>query len=154
MLRTALAGARGQRQNPRMHSTFLLAIGIAAGALPAIAVRASEPVDHCATMLGSLSVELRYARALPPGRKTTFACPKRLQPLIGASRERILRALGPPDASSPERGWSYLFAGAFAERGPGTPELVFSFDAAQQVSAIDCRRLPSPAPPPATAEAT
>jgi len=105
-------------------------------------------------MLGSLSVELRYARALPPGKLTSFVCPKRFQPLLGASRERILRSLGTPDASSPDHGWSYFFAGKYSERGPGTPELVFNFDDGQQVSAIDCHRLAAPAPPPAPDETT
>jgi hypothetical protein len=108
--------------------------------LVALSASAEEPIDNCATVLGSLAVELRYAHALPPGRHTSFVCPKRFQPLIGASRQRILRALGTPDLSSADQGWSYFFAGSHAEREPGTPELVFSFDEAQQVDAVECRR--------------
>ncbi|MEO8159998.1 MAG: hypothetical protein ABI588_01160 [Arenimonas sp.] len=126
----------------------------AASLFAAFAALAAEPVDNCATMLGSLSVELRYARALPPGRNTTFVCPKRFQPLVGASRARILRSLGPPDLNQPDQGWSYFFAGTRATRGPGTPELVFHFDAAQQVSGIDCHRLPVLAPAPSAAPAS
>jgi hypothetical protein len=111
---------------------------LAATLLAAAAARA-EPPDNCATVLGSLSVELRYARTLPPGRKTTFACPKRFTPLLGASRERILRSLGTPDATAADGGWSYFFASHYAGREPGTPELVFRFDGAG-VSAVDCRR--------------
>ena len=99
----------------------------------------AEPIDNCATVLGSLSVELRYARALPPGRKTTFSCPKRFTPLIGASRERVLRSLGPPDTTSPDGGWSYFFTSRHESRAVGTPELVFRFDGAG-VAAVDCRR--------------
>jgi len=152
-MRDALADRANEPQNPRMRNLTRLLVVIAAGACSAFTVIAAEPVDNCATMLGSLSVELRYARALPPGKQTTFVCPKRFQPLVGASRERILRSLGTPDASSPDRGWSYFFASKYVERGPGTPELVFSFDDSQQVSAIDCHRLP-PAPPPAPDEPT
>jgi hypothetical protein len=130
------------RKSIAFAATSLLSAGAALAA-------AAEPVDNCATMLGSLSVELRYARALPPGRSTTFACPRRFQPLIGASRERILHSLGPPDLNRQDQGWSYFFAGARAGRGPGTPELVFGFVAAQRVSTIDCHRLPALAPPPA-----
>jgi hypothetical protein len=139
------------RENRNMRNLLLAAIATAFVSGTALA---AEPIDNCATMLGSLSVELRYARALPPGRATSFVCPKRFQPLLGASRERILRSLGPPDASSPDRGWSYFFAGKHAERQPGTPELVFSFDDSQTVSAIDCHRLATPAPPAAAAEPT
>jgi hypothetical protein len=107
--------------------------------LAAAAAALAEPVDSCATMLGSLSVELRYARTLPPGRKTTFSCPKRFTPLIGASRERVLRSLGPPDATAEDGGWSYFFSSRYGSREAGTPELVFRFDGAG-VNAVDCRR--------------
>ena len=100
----------------------------------------AEPIDNCATVLGSLSVELRHARALPPGRKTSFSCPKRFTPLIGASRERVLRSLGTPDATAPDGGWSYFFASRHETRAAGTPELVFRFDGAG-VAAVDCRRM-------------
>ena len=127
----------------RLRSTLLLLLATVSGAL---AAQAAEPLDHCATMLGSLAVELRHARGLPPGRHTSFRCPKRFHPLIGASRERILRALGPPDASVADSGWSYYFAGRHERRPAGTPQLVFSFDAEQQVSAVDCRRMSETAP--------
>ena len=114
--------------------SFLLAAMLAAAT-----VAFAEPVDNCATMLGSLSIELRYARALPPGRKTTFSCPKRFTPLIGASRERVFRSLGTPDATAEDGGWSYFFSSRHASRAAGTPELVFRFDGTG-VSAVDCRR--------------
>lgn len=124
--------------------TFTLAVLLT---VACAAASAAEPVDHCATMLGSLSVELRHARGLPPGRNTTFTCPKRFHPLIGASRERVLRALGAPDARVPREAdggdaWRYFFAGRAAVRGPGVPALAFEFDASGQVRAVDCRRLP------------
>lgn len=128
---------------PALRTTLLALLATLSAAF---AATAAEPVDHCATMLGSLAVELRHARGLPPGRHTKFACPKRFHPLIGASRERILRVLGPPDASDAERGWSYYFAGRHEQRPPGTPQLVFSFDAQQQVTAVDCRRMRETAP--------
>ena len=111
---------------------FLLAAGLAA---------ASEPVDNCATVLGSLSKELHWARALPPGRKTSYACGKfySYAPLVGASRERILRSLGTPDATGEDGAWSYFFAGRYAARAAGTPELRFRF-AGEAVSAVECRR--------------
>ncbi len=110
-------------------------------------VYAAEPVDHCATMLGSLSVELRHARGLPPGRNTSFTCPKRFHPLIGASRERVLRALGAPDArvggeADGGDAWRYFFAGRGAARGTGVPALAFEFDPTGRVRAVECRRLP------------
>jgi hypothetical protein len=109
---------------------LLLAAGLAA---------AGEPVDNCATVLGSISKELHWARALPPGRKTTYACAKRYSALVGASRERILRSLGTPDSTGAQGEWSYFFASRLGERAPGTPELVFGFENGA-VSTVDCRR--------------
>lgn len=114
--------------------SFLLACLLAAGA-----AAATEPVDNCATVLGSISKELHWARALPPGRKTTYACAKRYTPLVGASRERILRSLGTPDLTGADGGWSYFFSSRLGERAPGTPELVFQFEGGE-VSAVECRR--------------
>jgi hypothetical protein len=105
----------------------------------AFAAPAPEPVDNCATVLGSLSVELRIARRLPPGQRSSYFCAKRYTPLVGASRERVLRALGPPDRNL-EQGWSYLFASRFGEPSPGTIELVFRFGGEGVVEAVDCHR--------------
>ena len=118
--------------------------GLLSLALLASAVSA-EPVDNCASLLGSISVELRIARTLPASSRTTFTCPRDTSALLGASKQRILDSLGTPDASGKADGssaaasWSYFFTGAQAgQRGTGVPELSFSFDALQQVSAIDC----------------
>jgi hypothetical protein len=107
----------------------------------------AEPVDNCASLLGSISVELRVARGLPPGRRTTFTCPRDTTALLGASRQRILDSLGTPDAtgniggSVPAVEWSYFFSSSADEHGAaGIPELVFSFDDLQQVSSIRCQR--------------
>jgi hypothetical protein len=124
----------------------------------------AETIDNCASLLGSISVELRYARNLPSDRRTTFVCPKDTRALIGASKDRIRNSLGPPDATGitdsidVDEGdgphdatgaaegtrvvtrWSYYFTGKPAgERGPGIPELSFSFNAQQQVVSIDCQ---------------
>lgn len=113
----------------------------------------AEPIDNCASMLGSLSVELRVARTLPASRRTTFVCPRDTSALLRASKQRIVNSLGPPDvsvgpssASESAEGsavamsWSYFFTGAPAgERGPGIPELTFDFNAQQQVSAVHCQ---------------
>ena len=108
---------------------------------------AAEPVDNCASLLGSISVELRVARGLPPGRRTTFTCPRDTSALIGASRQRILNSLGTPDAtgnvggSVPAVEWSYFFSSSADGHGAaGIPELVFSFDDQQQVSSTRCQR--------------
>ena len=106
----------------------------------AAAASAAEPIDNCATVLGSLAIELRFARGDAPGRKTTFTCAKRYAPLVGASRERVLRSLGPPDRNGEDGGWSYFFASRHGERAPGTTELVFRFDGVGQVAAVDCHR--------------
>src|SRR6478735_559645 len=106
----------------------------------ALAAPAAGPVDNCATVLGSLAIELRFARGDAPGKKTTFACARRYTPLIGASRERVRRALGPPDRSGEDGGWSYLFASRYSEVPAGTPELVFHFDGEGTVESVDCRR--------------
>jgi len=107
----------------------------------------AEQVDNCASVLGSISVELRVARSLPPGRRTTFSCPRDTQALIGASRQRVLNSLGTPDATGHAGGgitsveWSYFFASSAEGRGEaGIPELVFSFDDQQQVSSVRCQR--------------
>jgi hypothetical protein len=142
-----------------MHLRTLLSLALLAS--PAFA----EPVDNCATLLGSISIELRFARQLPDNRRTTFVCPKDTSSLIGASKQRILNSLGPPDAVGSSDGggsqnvggpndatgvadtgtlgtkWSYYFTSKRAgERGPGIPQLTFNFDGQQQVGSIDCHR--------------
>jgi len=127
---------------------WLLSIALLAS--PVVA----EPIDNCASVLGSLSVELRVARRLPTDKRTTFVCPRDTSALLGASKQRIVNSLGPPDVSAGPSGesesadgnavamsWSYFFSGAPAgERGPGTPELRFDFNASQLVSAVHCQR--------------
>lgn len=123
--------------------------GIAIAVLAAAACTSlAATVDNCATALGSISVELRLARALPADRRTTFICPRERQvrPLIGAERKRLVDSLGPPDAitrptdESGQLQWSYYFGSAAARAaGAAIPELVFSLDEQQQVVAVDCR---------------
>jgi hypothetical protein len=100
----------------------------------------AEEVDNCATVLGSLSIELRFARELPPGGRTTFTCARRYTAIVGASRQRVLRALGPPDQRAEDGGWSYFFLSRHDELAPGTPELVFHFGGEDQVASVDCLR--------------
>jgi hypothetical protein len=107
----------------------------------------SGPVDNCSSMLGSLSVELRIARALPADRRTTFTCPRHTDPLIGASRQRVLNALGTPDATGNADGrgsnlWSYHFSARGTDSGlaVGTPVLSFQFNDRLEVSAVYCER--------------
>lgn len=105
----------------------------------------AQPVDNCASMLGSIGIELRHARNLAPGARTSFNCPRETAAMLGAERQRIFNALGTPDATGrgqhPGLEWSYFFSSAAAgERGPGIPELVFSFDERQKVSAVRCQR--------------
>ena len=111
------------------------AFATATGALAAV-----EPVDGCATVLGSIAIELRHARGLPPGRKSQFACAKRYSSVHGASRERVLRALGAPDREAPDGGWSYFFASRYAQMPAGTAEIVFRFGGEGVVESVDCRR--------------
>ena len=106
----------------------------------ASAAPAAEPVDNCATVLGSLSVELRHARGLAPGKKSFFTCAKRYSSLHGASRERVLRALGAPDRKAEDGGWSYFFASRYEAMPAGTPEIVFRFGGEGVVESVDCRR--------------
>jgi hypothetical protein len=114
--------------------SFLLAGGLATVAV------AADPIDNCATVLGSISVELRIARDLPPGKRSSYFCAKRYTPLVGASRERVLRALGTPDRNVEDGGWSYVFASRHGEVPPGTLELVFRFGGEGLVESVDCRR--------------
>lgn len=122
-----------------MNKSLLLSLCLLAA--PAVA----EPIDNCASLLGSISVELRYARNLAPGVRTTFVCPRDTNALLGASKQRILNSLGTPDLAGPGADgngvqWSYFFSGAQAgERGSGIPVLGLSFDGQQQVSAISCQ---------------
>ena len=108
----------------------------------------AEPVDNCATVLGSLVVELRIARALPESGHTSFVCPRerQTQALIGASKQRILKSLGPPDTTAPETEdaggtqWSYFFTGARSGApASGVPRLSFVFDERPQVISIRCQ---------------
>ena len=70
--------------------------------------------------------------------------------MLGASRERVLAALGSPDAAQAAEGgdgmaWDYWFGPRPADgepRRPGEPGLRFSFDALFKVRAVECRRHP------------
>jgi hypothetical protein len=104
---------------------------------------AAEPVDNCATVLGSIAVELRIARNLPPGRKSSYQCPKAYRSygsLVGASRERIQRSLGTPDRRAEDGGWSYFFASRYEQVPDGAPELVIRFGGEDLVESIACQR--------------
>lgn len=111
---------------------------------------AAQEVDNCATLLGSLSRELHFARALAPGQRSSFTCPREREAkaAVGASRRRVLNALGTPDWSGHsddgEVVWSYSFRSRLdretdAVRLAGAPELSFRFNALDQVAAMDCR---------------
>lgn len=117
------------------------------GMVLALVVSAKEPIDNCASLLGSLSVELRYARNLSPSARTTFVCPRDTKALLGASKQRIVNSLGPPDvtaAAEHEGGsaaWSYFFGPKpEADYPPGVPELRFEFDGQQMVTNVSCQR--------------
>lgn len=121
----------------------VLTLGFAAMLSACLAALALEPVDNCASLLGSLSVELRYARTLAPSTRTTFVCPRDTSALLGANKQRILNSLGTPDsqASGTPSSWSYFFAPEPDGNYPaGVPELRFEFDDRQQVSAVACAR--------------
>ena len=118
----------------------IVATSLLCTTLAALARPAAEPEDSCATVLGAIAVELRLARNLPPGKRSTYFCAKRYSPLVGASRDRVLRTLGAPDRSAEDGGWSYLFAGRYEEIPAGTLELVFRFGGEGEVEAVDCRR--------------
>jgi outer membrane protein assembly factor BamE (lipoprotein component of BamABCDE complex) len=117
--------------------------------LASTCARSEEPVDSCSSLLGSLGVELRFAHRLQSSERTTFVCPRDTSALIGASRQRVLNALGTPDASGrPNEGegamsWYYYFGPApvsNAERDSRQPELRFDFDASMAVAQVSCRQ--------------
>lgn len=119
-------------------------LGLVLLATPVLA----EPVDNCASLLGSLSVELRVARSLSSSSRTTFVCPRDTSALLGASRQRILNSLGSPDAtrdSGNDGGnlWTYYFSASVPGATPiaGTPELSFEFDGQYRVSTVTCQRI-------------
>jgi hypothetical protein len=131
----------------RARRTLACAVAVAATGAALAGGVVGDVVDNCATLLGSLSTELRYARAQPPGARTSFACPREREAraALGASRERVLRALGTPDRTGVDAAgatlWTYAFASKYgppAPGGRGTPELRFHFDASQQVTLLDC----------------
>jgi hypothetical protein len=116
---------------------------LATGPAPA----SDEAVDNCASLLGSLSKELRFARALAPGERTSFVCPRERETraAVGASRERVLRALGTPDASGVDDAgateWRYAFTSKLRDPDPagaGYPVLGFQFGPTQQVESVSC----------------
>jgi hypothetical protein len=133
------------RRHRSAGGTAVLALAAVFTAGSALAL--DEAVDNCASLLGSLSKELHFARALAPGQRTSFTCPREREtrPAIGASRERVLRALGTPDTSgSDDDGsptWTYVFASKARDegaRGGGIPELSFHFGPTQQVESVSC----------------
>ena len=110
----------------------------------------ADVVDSCASLLGSIGVELRYARRLPRDGHTTFICPRDTRALVGASRQRVLAALGTPDETAPggdgaNPSWTYWFGpppSSGAIRNPGQPGLRFDFDATFAVLSTRCQRHP------------
>ena len=135
------------RESTRLGRTGLAARCTALALAVLAFTSAAEPIDNCASLLGSLSVELRHSRNLPTGARTTFTCPRDTSALIGASRQRVLNSLGPPDwTSQGEAGeggrWLYRFTGKYTDlaSSPGFPELTFEFDGQQQVAAVTCGR--------------
>jgi hypothetical protein len=140
-----LRDAFPRRAIARAGAAALVALAAAGSALAGGV--AGDTVDNCATLLGSLSTELRIARAQPPGTRTSFSCPGQREAgaALGATRERVLRALGTPDRTGADAGgatlWVYAFASTYGPPPPGgrgTPELRFHFDTAQQVTLLDC----------------
>ena len=122
-------------------------VSAAFGLVLGFIVAAQEPVDNCASLLGSLSVELRYARTLAPAARTTFICPRDTRALLGASKQRIVNSLGPPDVTATgghdgaATSWLYFFGPRpDASYPPGVPELRFEFDALQVVNNVHCQR--------------
>ena len=111
---------------------------------------AAEVVDNCASLLGSIGVELRYARQLPRDARTTFTCPRSTSALLGASRQRVLAALGTPDetaaaSNGAASAWSYWFGpppAAGATRNAGQPGLRFDFNERFEVLSVSCQRHP------------
>lgn len=117
------------------------------GMMLALVVAAQEPIDNCASLLGSLSVELRYARNLSSAVRTTFVCPRDTKALLGANKQRIVNSLGPPDITGAvehegsSAAWSYFFGPRpEASYPPGVPELRFEFDGQQRVNNVSCQR--------------
>lgn len=127
-------------------SSIIRSTAAGIGLMLAFVVAAQEPVDNCASLLGSLSVELRYARTLSSTARTTFVCPRDTKALLGANKQRIVNSLGPPDITGAvehegSSAWSYFF-GPRPEAGypAGVPELRFQFDAQQRVNNVSCQR--------------
>ena len=93
-------------------------------------------------------MELRIAHSLPPSRRTTFVCPRQTRALIGASRQRVVNALGAPDAAASGDGgsslWSYYFSGDDRSGNwpAGTPRLSFEFNERLEVATVHCERIP------------
>ena len=110
----------------------------------------AEVVDNCASLLGSIGVELRYARQLPRDARTTFLCPRDTKAVVGASRQRVLTALGTPDetaaaADGAGLAWLYWFGPVPASggaRNSGQPGLRFDFDERFEVLSVSCQRHP------------
>jgi hypothetical protein len=131
-------------------ATFATVLATLSGAAFATGI-ADGVVDNCSTLLGSLATELRVARALPGGERTSFNCPREREAraAVGASRERVLLSLVTPDRTGTDADgattWSYAFASRFgrpALAGRGTPELSFHFDGEQRVRLLDCAYVP------------
>lgn len=127
--------------------SLLRPILVGIGLMLSTVVAAQEPIDNCSSLLGSLSVELRYARKLSPDARTTFVCPRDTKALLGASKQRIVNSLGPPDVTGAadhegsSASWSYFFGPRpEAIYPPGVPELRFEFDGQQKVTTVSCQR--------------
>ncbi len=127
----------------------VLLASVLATVLASTMAASQEPVDSCSSLLGSLGVELRFAHRLQPSVRTTFVCPRDTTALVGASKQRVLNALGPPDVTGrpddneARLAWYYFFGPAPAaneDRDPRQPELRFDFDEAMAVAEVHCRQ--------------
>lgn len=95
-------------------------------------------------MLEQFATELRWLRSPNAGAPRSIGTAPEPRPLIGLSREEVVRALGAPDTCSADanneclgaRGWSYWFFAPADSKGI-TPKLRFQFDASDLVERVE-----------------
>jgi hypothetical protein len=91
------------------------------------------------TVLGSLAADLKQARAMPVGAKSSFSCPSRLEQLTGLPKSTVMTALGKPDFEDGSR-YTYFLGSPVpkGQRGGGHPEIKFYSSASGTVERVSC----------------
>jgi hypothetical protein len=104
--------------------------------LVAVGVSVAADTNPLLTQLGE---DLKVARSLPMGAKTSFRCPEHLDQLKGIAMASVLAALSKPDYENGDA-HSYFLTSPTppSQKGGGFPEITFFSSKSGTVERITC----------------